>query len=36
MSGPTRVLIAALIRLAKGALSECEKWLSAQEPKSTT
>jgi hypothetical protein len=30
MTLATRTLIAALIRLGKGVLSECEKWLQAQ------
>jgi len=30
MSVATKTLLGALIRLAKGALTECEKWLEAQ------
>lgn len=30
MTVATRTLLSALIRLGKGALSECEKWLQAQ------
>lgn len=35
MTVATRTLLAALIRLGKGALSECEKWLHAQSEQET-
>lgn len=31
MTVATRTLLEALIRLGKGALAECEKWVKAQE-----
>lgn len=32
MTAATRTLLAGLVRLAKGALAEFEKWLQAQGP----
>ncbi len=31
MTAPTRVFVLALIRLAKGLISETEKWMQAQD-----
>jgi len=34
MSPATKTLLFALIRFTRGALSECEKWLQAQDEQS--
>ena len=31
MTGPTRLFVEALIRLAKGVIAETEKWLKHQD-----